>query len=261
MNAPNLFFIYFKMKSLGFFFILTLVLGSCTQQHEVEPDIYEYEYFGHLNELSYPDELKTYSEYHSHNPFHSSGNPPRNIISFINRMKEYLGNHMEKLRPKAWWTPIDTVLVNSYGAELSNSQMYHTSSTVGWSFIENYMQITDYNDVEYFLSIHQRVDVNTNAPPTVFETSWQNKEKTQGKIERVYDPIVWKYTIDSLQIDNNGRYSKWRLRLKTSDYSGTITRYGWNDSIYRYTWRGDGKGSYSVTHKTNGQSINPDYQW
>lgn len=249
--------------------LVIITLMSCSTEEEVFMDTNlsnSIEYFSHVEDLTYPSELESYAELNNLPPWatFNSGNHPAYIIISINYLKEDMGSLMEDLKPKDWWQPLDSIPINDYGPSAIINLAYivdrfYYSNTYMWT---DYFQFTQTDENQYFLTGIEYGNPEENINEIVgVESAWQNINKTVGGIDRYYDPINWRYTSDSLIIDQQSFGPlRQKLNLSLADYSGTLIREE-NDSTYIYKWNGNGNGSFLVKHSETGLSLNPEEYW
>jgi hypothetical protein len=174
-----------------------------------------------------------------------------------------MGTYMDKLKPKEWWRQLDSIPITDYDASTLNTSTYISDEYYHYNTIHTtYRQFTQTNGNQYYWIASERNNLEEDMYDVfqINEFAWQNIEKTEGGIERYYDPLDWKYRSDSLIVEIQSFNTSKKLSLSLSDYAGSLVQYD-NDSIYIYKWNGIGKGSYLVKHAVTGLSINQEVFW
>lgn len=254
------------MRHLGFIIIVTLIFLACSSEDDqvdnniISPE----EYFSHVEDLTYPEELNGYAGYEGPIVFpYFNNNYPAHIITAINYLREDMGSYMDKLKPKQWWEPIDSIVIDSYGATLLNSYIFISEKNFYYNHLyTNYYQFTQTNENQYYWIATEVDNLEDDSYDNfqINEFAWQNSLKTSGGIERYYDPLNWIYTSDSLIVNIQSFNNSRKLSLSLHDHSGSLIR-NYNDSTYIYKWNGVGNGSYLAKHSETGLSLNPEEFW
>ena len=254
------------MRHLGFIIVVSLIFLTCSNEDDqvnnniISPE----EYFSHVEDLTYPDELNIYAGYEDPIvfPFYNN-NYPSHIISAINYLREDMGTYMDKLKPKQWWQSIDSLVIDENSATMLNSNVYIYEQSYSYNtFFTKYFQFTQNDDNQYFWLATKSNNLlnDTYDSFQINEFAWQNSLKTTGGIDRYYDPLIWRHSSDSLVVEIQSFNNSRKLSLSIRDKSGSLIR-NYNDSIYIYRWNSIGKGSYLVKHSQTGLSLNPEEFW